>query len=85
MQSGRDQLQAWRKRSKLQQQELARILQITDAYLSQVLSGKRRPSLPIAYRISVHTGVPMESWLDTRVGRTKSARKQAADKVLVSQ
>jgi len=80
MQLGREQLAAWRERSKLKQYELARLLEITDAYLSQVLSGKRRPSLLIAVRIERETGIPVSSWVPTRLGKAKAAAKSPAAK-----
>jgi transcriptional regulator with XRE-family HTH domain len=76
MQHGREQLAAWLRRSKLKQCDFARQIHITDAYLSQVLSGKRRPSLPIAVRIEDQTGIPVRSWLPLGVGqkRTRPAK-----------
>lgn len=65
--TGRTRLAEYLRRTRLKQYELAGFLGITDAYLSQVLSGKRRPSLPIAVRIERETGVPVETWVDTRM------------------
>lgn len=39
--------------------ELARRLEISEAYLSQVLSGQRTPSKKLAQRISALTGIPV--------------------------
>lgn len=69
--TGRERLADYRDRSRLKQYELAELLQITDAYLSQLLSGVRRPSLTIAVRIENTTGVPAESWLLTKRGSKK--------------
>lgn len=84
MQQGREQLGAWRERAKLKHYELAGLLKITKAYMSQVMSGKRRPSLPIAVRIEALTGVPVASWVPTGRGRSKSARKDSAIRESVS-
>jgi plasmid maintenance system antidote protein VapI len=62
MQTGRAQLAAYRKRSRLKQNQLAHLLRIHDTYLSQLLSGRRRPGLDVALRIERLTGVPVESW-----------------------
>lgn len=64
MQSGRERLAEYRRRSKLKQYELARLIDVTDAFLSQVLSGKRRPGRENAVKIERATGVPVESWSD---------------------
>jgi transcriptional regulator with XRE-family HTH domain len=58
----------WLDRSKLQQKDLAAKVAITDAYLSQVLSGLRRPSLEILIRIEDVSGVPVASWADIVIG-----------------
>lgn len=62
--SGREQLRAWLVRSAMQDKELAQLLGISRAYLSQLLSGVRRPGLDIAESINTLTGVPMASWAD---------------------
>lgn len=67
MQSGRSQLRAWLRRSLKQQKELAAELSITDAYLSQILTGIRRPKLETLIQIERLTGVPLVSWADTGV------------------
>jgi transcriptional regulator with XRE-family HTH domain len=61
---GRQLLRAWLERSVKQQNELARELGITDAYLSQALTGARRPKLEILVEIERVTGVPVESWVE---------------------
>lgn len=75
MTTGRQLLRAWLDRSKLQQKDLASRLEITDAYLSQILSGVRRPSLEILLLIERATGVPVVSWADTAVGSSDESRK----------
>lgn len=67
MKSGRSQLRAWLRRSLKQQKELAAELSITDAYLSQILTGIRRPKLETLIQIEQITGVPLVSWADTPV------------------
>ena len=68
MPSGREQLAAWLRRTHHNQRQLARRISLTEAHLSQILSGVRRPGLPIAARIEDACGVPMRSWLTTRRG-----------------
>ena len=64
MSIGARQLVEWLDRSRLADKDLASRLGISRAYLSQLLSGKRRPGLDIAELIYTHTGVPMTSWKD---------------------
>jgi transcriptional regulator with XRE-family HTH domain len=80
MTSGRELLLAWIKRSKLTQRVFAAEISLTDAHLSQILTGKRRPGLPIAIRIEDRTGVPVRSWLPQRVGGLKTRRGNKAKK-----
>lgn len=73
--TGRERLAEYRDRYGYKQYELAELLGIDDAYLSQLLSGKRRPGLPIAVRIEERTGIPAKSWLLT--ARGKSSKQKA--------
>lgn len=69
--SGRERLAAYIERHFDNQYEFARLLKITEAYLSQILSGRRRPSLPILSEIEDITGIPMRAWVPTRRGTKK--------------
>ena len=71
--TGRQRLAEYRKRSRLKQYELADLIGMHDTTLSQVLSGKRRPGLDTALRIEAATGIPVESWMDTKIGRSAKA------------
>lgn len=84
MQSGREQLAAWLRRSKLLQRELAVRLSLTDSHLSQILSGVRRPGLPIVARIEDVCGVPMRSWLLKAGGKPAKPRKSPSNNAKVS-
>lgn len=46
------------KRAKKSQNALAIELGISRPYLSQILSGKRRPSLPLAFELERALGIP---------------------------
>lgn len=83
MTTGRERLIAWLRKSGLKQYELAEEVRITAAYLSQVLSGVRRPSLPIAVRIQDRTGVTVESWVETARGKSGKGRKPKDETVNV--
>lgn len=61
---GRAELLQWIERSRLQDYELAARLDITRAYLSQILRGRRRPGLDIAVRICTLTGVRPIAWTE---------------------
>jgi transcriptional regulator with XRE-family HTH domain len=84
MYSGRERLAEYRKRSKLNQRELARLIGITDAYLSQVLSGKRFPGRENALLIERLTGVPVESWSEPRRGKTDRTKRATTETANVS-
>ena len=76
MVSGRQQLRDWLHRSRQNQIDLARELEITESYLSQILSGLRRPKLETLVRIESLTGIPVSSWAD--IGRGSSDRRDKA-------
>lgn len=67
------------------QYELAELLELAEAHLSQLLSGKRRPGLPIAVRIEERTGVPAESWLLKPVGKSAKAKRDTPGSDEISQ
>lgn len=69
MQHGRELLKAWADRSRFNQKTLAAKLGISNGYLSQILSGNRRPKLELLDEIETLSGVPVSSWLDTRRGK----------------
>jgi transcriptional regulator with XRE-family HTH domain len=71
---GRRRLREWLDRSHKKQNELAAQIGVTDGYLSQILSGLRRPKLEILIAIETETGVPVESWVDTQSGKTDQRR-----------
>lgn len=75
---GRALLREWLDRSKQNQGELAAALGISDPYLSQILSGLRRPKLELLMAIEAKTGVPVTSWVDTRRGKVDQAQKRSA-------
>jgi transcriptional regulator with XRE-family HTH domain len=77
--TGAERLAEYRDRHGYKQYELAELLELAEAHLSQLLSGKRRPGLPIAVRIERMTGIPAESWLLTRVGKPKKASADDSD------
>lgn len=75
MQHGRDLLEAWRLRSKLNQKALAAALGVSNGYLSQLLDGLRFPGRELSVEIETLTGVPVSSWKDTRRGKLGNRRK----------
>ena len=66
MNNGRCLLREWLHRSHKKQNQLAAKIGVTDSYLSQILSGLRRPKLEILMAIETETGVPVASWADIR-------------------
>lgn len=75
-------LKEWISRSRLKQNELAARLDITDSYLSQVLSGLRRPKLEILVAIERMTGVPVESWVDIPVADSDESSAKSANSIV---
>lgn len=73
---GAERLVAYRDKHKLKQYEIAELLEIDEAHVSQLVSGKRRPGLPLAVRIEEHTGIPAESWLLPPVGESGTAETE---------
>jgi len=76
--SGRERLIAYRDKHGYKQYELADLLDLDETQLSQFLSGKRRPGLPIAVRIEERTGIPAKSWLLNAVGTRKKKRGEGS-------
>lgn len=62
-QTGAARLAQWIDRSKLNQLEAARIIDIDPTQLSQILNGKRRPGLDNAVKIQQKTGIAVEAWV----------------------
>lgn len=63
MQNGRARLRAWIERTRMTQQEAAKLLRFHEAFLSQILGGHRRPGLKNAVRIERVTGIPVTAWV----------------------
>jgi transcriptional regulator with XRE-family HTH domain len=72
--TGADLLRDFMTRSGRNQQELADFLDITHAYLSQLLNGVRNPSLPLAARFEELTAIPMRAWALTARGKLRKRR-----------
>jgi plasmid maintenance system antidote protein VapI len=53
----------------LLQTDLARALGICDGHLSNIMSGKRPCSVELLFRLSAHTGVPLETIRGLYAGR----------------
>jgi transcriptional regulator with XRE-family HTH domain len=75
MQAAREQLRAWLRRSKMKQKELARLLSVSEVYVSQLLKGIRSPGLANAFLIERHTGISAEAWLLSEVSPARVARR----------
>lgn len=54
-------VQAWMRATSTSQQELAKVLGISQSHLCNVLRGNRKPSLDLAFQIARLTNVPVES------------------------
>ena len=70
---GRERLRDWMDRSKLNQTETSRLLGFDPVFLSQILTGKRRPGLDNAIAIERVTGISVESWTLTDVSELHGA------------
>lgn len=67
--TARERLKAWID-NHTDQRRFAAELGIDESMLSHYISGRRRPSSPTMGLIEDLTGIPMRSWLPTRVGKT---------------
>jgi len=47
------------------QRKLAQKINVSDAFISQILNGKRRPSWTVAKRLAQATNTKPELWLDS--------------------
>lgn len=78
MQHGSQQLAEWIERSKLNQREAARKLGIHQSTLNKILKRTRLPGRHSAIAIRDTTGIPLDAWVETRVGnRRKTDRPNA--------
>lgn len=73
---GREQLKQWTERAKLNQRELARLLNISEPFVTQILKGLRTPRLKTLVRIEDVTGIPVRSWTDAEDSDTDLAAPQ---------
>lgn len=81
---GRKRLREWLLRSHKQQKELAGKIGISYPYLSQILSGARRPKLETLMAIEAETGVPVESWADIPVAKSDPRKRRLGKAAIVS-
>jgi transcriptional regulator with XRE-family HTH domain len=56
-----DSLREYLDRTNTIQAELSEMAGITQAHLSQILSGRRRPSIQLLFKLAKLTGVPVEA------------------------
>lgn len=82
--TGAQRLAEYRDKHRYKQYELAELLGLDDAHVSQLLNGKRRPGLEIAVRIEERTGIPARAWLLTEVGRTNEVAAETAHPAQIS-
>ncbi len=80
MQSGPEQFTEWMARKGLSQREAAAYFSWDETFISKLCRGRRRPGLSNSVKIYRVTGIPMESWLASRVDdleypKLKRARK----------
>lgn len=66
---GRVLLQAWLDRAQLNQRGAARLFGLHYTYVSQILCGRRQPSLANAVAIYRTTGIAVDAWLPTGEGK----------------
>lgn len=53
----------------MKQKDIAHKAKITSSMMSQILTGKRRPSWPLSERLEKATGISAVDWIDGRVDR----------------
>ena len=74
MQHGSQQLAAWIERSKLTHTAAAGKLGIHKSTLSKILNKSRLPGRQIASDIRDLTGIPLDAWMPTQVGKGKKIK-----------
>jgi transcriptional regulator with XRE-family HTH domain len=67
MSIGRRALIDWLRRSRLRACDFAAELHVSRPYMSQILSGERRPGLVLICRIAARTGIPPVDWTTNSV------------------
>ena len=72
--AGRTQLRDWLTRAKLNQVQGAHALDMTETYMSLLLSGHRRPGRENALKLERLTGIPVAAWSATEVNRSDRTR-----------
>uniref|UniRef100_A0A6M3LSQ8 Putative DNA binding, helix-turn-helix domain containing protein n=1 Tax=viral metagenome TaxID=1070528 RepID=A0A6M3LSQ8_9ZZZZ len=60
------------KNKKLKQVEIARLAGVSESFLSEIISNKKRPSWATAIKLSKATKTPIDLWMG---GTTKKIRK----------
>lgn len=80
MTSGPDQLRDWMNRRGLNQAETADLMGFDQTYISQLLSGRRHPSLRNAIRIQRETGIAPDAWLSSQLDETNRPIRHDANK-----
>jgi transcriptional regulator with XRE-family HTH domain len=62
---GRKKFSKWAKKNGYKQCELSVYLHVVPSMISEIMSGKKHPSILLAYRIQRFTSgeVPMDSWV----------------------
>lgn len=55
--------------------EFAAVLEISRAFLSQLLHGTRKPNLELAVRLADLTGIPIVSWVTTHASESDQQKK----------
>ena len=70
MASSRTPLARWFTRVAYTQTAVAHELGISDSYMTLLIAGARRPSLPLAIRISELTGLPVSDLVPVKVEKS---------------
>lgn len=75
MQDGAQQLREWIDRRGVTDRDAAKIIGLNHTFLSNLVTGKRRPGLVNALKVERATGIPVEAWTPTTVGKNRKATK----------
>lgn len=70
MLAGQHQLRNWIDRRGVSDREAAGIIGLNHTFLSNLVTGKRVPGLVNALKIERATGIPVEAWEPTHVGKS---------------
>lgn len=79
MKSGHEELKDWMERRGFNQRLTAAYFEWDEAYISNLVAGRRTPGLDNAVKIERMTGIPIEAWVSDQIGTDVVAVAESAE------